>query len=36
LQERYVIADALGRRFQVLGAYPNVFGFSALCKLLEL
>ncbi|WP_042298960.1 hypothetical protein [Paraburkholderia kururiensis] len=36
LSERYVISDDLGRRFEVLGAYPNVFGFSALCKLLEL
>jgi hypothetical protein len=36
LLERDVITDDLGRRFEVIGAYPNPFGFSALCRLLEL
>lgn len=36
MSESDVIVDDLGRRFEVMGAYPNAFGYSALCKLLEL
>lgn len=36
MSERDVIVDDLGRRFEVMGAYPNPFGYSALCRLLEL